>query len=75
MKTYTATQQQLDQIFGQLNALTTQGCQNAELIVGIKIMLGEIVKAAIKSEADNVVDLPKKDSLPQVELRHAAAQP
>jgi hypothetical protein len=61
MKTYTATQQQLDIIFANLDMLVTRGTQNAELIVGIKIMLGEISKAEIEPTECNIVELKKAD--------------
>jgi len=59
MKTYTVTEQQLQEIAGRLNALTVQGIANSAQIIGITALLEQIAKPA-EPEQSNVVELKDK---------------
>jgi len=60
MKTYTITEQQLQEIAGRLNSLTVQGIANSAQIIGITALLEKIAKPA-EPEQSNVINLPPKE--------------
>ncbi len=68
MKTFTATEQQLNEIALRLNTLSVQGIVNAQIITGIVGVLDQIGQAPIQEtkpktddgDASNVVPMNEK---------------